>query len=81
MHPTATAQTEVAAAATGRRTPPRRGRGGHHRRRQPSLRQTATVELAFQRANPLPLTELLGQCFMRQATAPGARRAVAVDTL
>lgn len=46
-----------------------------------SLQQTTAVELAFQRASPRPLVELLGQCFMRQATAPGARREVVVDCM
>lgn len=46
-----------------------------------SLQQTAVVQLAFHRASPRPLVELLGQCFMRQATAPGARREMVVDCM
>jgi hypothetical protein len=46
-----------------------------------SLQQTAVVELAFQKASPRPLVELLCKAFLREATAPGARREVAVDVM
>jgi hypothetical protein len=46
-----------------------------------SLQQTAMVELAFARANPLPLVALLSTCFLRQAKAPGARREAALDVM
>lgn len=46
-----------------------------------SLQETAMLELAVERASPKPTVELLGRCFMRWATAPGARRAAVVDIM